>query len=439
MSRLIIRNGMVLTLDLAGTYFERGTLVIDGDRIVSVGDGTAPVTDQPGDRAIDASGKIVMPGLIDLHYHTALGKGYNDHLPLWEYLDECWYPIVRAVDPEAAYWAALVSYTESIKAGVTTVNDMYRQLGALAQAAADIGIRAVLSSDAALPEHGLDTLADNASAYAASHGKAEGRIEVWVGIDWLPTVDLAFLRDARSLADELGTGVHIHLNESMSEVEDSLERFGTRPAHVYHQAGLLGPDVVAAHSVCLDDSEIRLLAETGAHVSHNPSSNAKLGNGIARVPEMLRSGINVGLGHDACECNNSADMFEVMKFASLVHRARWADASLMPAEMVLRMATNSGARALGHDTGRLQPGSKADIILIDTGNAIFTPLLTDSAAHVQSHLVFAANGSVVDTSIIDGRIVMQGRRLVFVDEQQVVHEANAAFRRIRDRLVVVRR
>jgi len=343
------------------------------------------------------------------------------------------------VDPEAAYWAALVSYTESIKAGVTTVNDMYRQLGALAQAAEDIGIRAVLSSDAALPGHGLDTLADNAGAYAANHGKAGGRIEVWVGIDWLPTVDMAFLRDARSLADELGTGVHIHLGESMSEVEDSLERFGMRPAHVYNQAGLLGPDVVAAHSVCLDDSEIRLLAETGAHVSHNPSSNAKLGNGIARVPEMLRSGINVGLGHDACECNNSADMFEVMKFASLVHRAKWSDASLMPAETVLRMATNSGARALGHETGRLEPGSKADVILIDTDNAMFTPLIADSAAHVQSHLVFAANGSVVDTSIIDGRIVMRGRRLVFVDEKQIVREANAAFRRIRDHLVVVRR
>ena len=439
MSRLLIRNGMILTLDVAGTYFERGTLVIDGDRIVSVGDGSVQVTEKPGDETIDASGKIVMPGLIDLHYHTALGKGYNDHLPLWEYLDECWYPIVRAVDPEAAYWAALVSYTESIKAGVTTVNDMYRQLGALAQAAEDIGIRAVLSSDAALPGHGLDTLADNARAYAANHGKAGGRIEVWVGIDWLPTVDMAFLRDARSLADELGTGVHIHLGESMSEVEDSLERFGMRPAHVYNQAGLLGPDVVAAHSVCLDDSEIRLLAETGAHVSHNPSSNAKLGNGIARVPEMLRSGINVGLGHDACECNNSADMFEVMKFASLIHRAKWSDASLMPAETVLRMATNSGARALGHETGRLQPGSKADVILIDTDNAMFTPLITDSTAHVQSHLVFAANGSVVDTSIIDGRIVMRGRRLVFVDEKQIVREANAAFRRIRDHLVVVRR
>jgi 5-methylthioadenosine/S-adenosylhomocysteine deaminase len=437
--RLIIRNGMILTLDSVGTYFERGTLIIDGDRIVSVGDESIPVMDQPGDETIDASGKIVMPGLVDLHYHTALGKGYNDHLPLWEYLDECWYPIVRAVDPEAAYWAALVSYTESIKSGVTTVNDMYRQLGALAQAADDIGIRAVLSSDAALPEHGLDTLADNAEAYAANHGKASGRIEVWVGIDWLPTVDMAFLRDARSLADELGTGIHIHLNESMSEVEDSLTRFGKRPAHVYNEAGLLGPDVVAAHSVCLDDDEISLLAEARAHVSHNPSSNAKLGNGIARVPEMLRSGINVGLGHDACECNNSADMFEVMKFASLIHRAKWSDASLMPAEAVLRMATNSGARALGHDTGRLQAGSKADIILIDTDNAIFTPLIRDSPAHVQSHLVFAANGSVVDTSIIDGRVVMQSRRLAFVDEEQIIREANAAFHRIRDDLVVVRR
>ena len=418
MPRLVIRNGMILTLDPVGTYFERGTLVIDKDRIVSVDDGTVPVTDQPGDKTIDASDKIVMPGLVDLHYHTALGKGYNDHLPLWEYLDECWYPIVRAVDPEAAYWAALVSYAESIKAGVTTVNDMYRQLGALTQAVDEIGIRAVLSSDAALPEHGLDTLADNADAHAANHGKAGGRVEVWVGIDWLPTVDIAFLRDARSLADELGTGIHIHLNESMSEVEDSLTRFGKRPAHVYNGAGLLGPDVVAAHSVCLDDDEISLLAEAGAHVSHNPSSNAKLGNGIARVPEMLQSGINVGLGHDACECNNSADMFEVMKFASLIHRAKWSDASLMPAEVVLRMAANAGARALGHDTGRLQPGSKADVILIDTDNAMFTPLIRDTAVHIQSHLVFAANGSAVDTSIIDGRVVMQGQRLAFVDEKQ---------------------
>jgi 5-methylthioadenosine/S-adenosylhomocysteine deaminase len=182
-----------------------------------------------------------------------------------------------------------------------------------------------------------------------------------------------------------------------------------------------------------------MMAETGTHISHNPNSNAKLGNGIARVPEMLAAGINIGLGHDAVECNNSADMFEVMKYASLLQRASRVDASLMPADFVLRMATRHGARALGHQTGQLVAGAKADIILVDTNNAIFTPLLRETAMHVSSHLVFAANGSVVDTSIIDGEIVMQGRRMTRVDETQVVREANAAFRRIKDKMTVVRR
>ncbi|KAA9162673.1 amidohydrolase [Amycolatopsis acidicola] len=437
MSRILVRDGMILTLDAAGTYHERGTVVIEGDRITGVGAGTVPP--EPGDEVIDAAGKIVLPGLVDLHYHTALGKGYNDHLPLWEYLDECWYPIIRALDPEAAYWAAMASYTESLKAGVTTVNDMYRQLPALARAAADIGIRAVLSNDTALAEHDLDTLADNASAFEDLHGTAGGRVEVRIGIEWLPLASPEFLRDARALADELGTGIHVHLNESITEVEDSLERFGRRPTVLAHETGLLGPDVVAAHCVWLDDEEIRLLAETGTSVSHNPSSNAKLGNGVARVPELLAAGVNVGLGHDAAECNNSADLFEVMKFASLMHRAVRGDASLMPAERVLRMATNAGARALGHETGSLEPGRKADVIVVDTGNAMFTPLLPESPAHLHSHLVFAANGSAVDTSVIDGRIVLRDRHLTFADEAEVLREANAAFRRIKEKMVVVRR
>jgi 5-methylthioadenosine/S-adenosylhomocysteine deaminase len=241
------------------------------------------------------------------------------------------------------------------------------------------------------------------------------------------------------LADELGTGIHVHLNESQTEVQDALDRFGKRPTVLAYETGLLGPDVVAAHCVWLDDDEIRMMAETGTHISHNPSSNAKLGNGVARVPEMLAAGINVGLGHDAVECNNSADMFEVMKFASLMHRAVRTDASLMPAEQVLRMATSNGARALGHDTGQIRTGAKADLILVDTDNAMFTPMLRDTPAHLHSHLVFAANGSVVDTTIIDGRVVMRGRRLTTVDEHRVVAEANAAFRRVRDAMSVVRR
>lgn len=439
MARLIINDGMILTLDEAGTYHETGTVIVENDRISAILPKGETVAVNPGDTVIDATDKIVMPGLIDLHYHTAIGKGFNDHLPLWEYLDECWYPLVRALDPEAAYWAALASYMESIKSGATTVNDMYRQLNSLAKAAEDIGIRAVLANDVASPEHDLDSLQDNYDAYKANHGKANGRVQVRVGIEWLPLADRDLLKEARAMANDLGCGIHVHLNESKTEVDFCLEKFGRRPTELAYDTGLLGADTIAAHCVHLSDDEIRMMAETGTHVSHNPNSNAKLGNGVARIPEMLAAGINIGLGHDAVECNNSADMFEVMKWASLVHRAHRADATLMQAKDVLRMATNNGAKALGHETGQLSVGRKADIILVETNNAIFTPLLRDTQVHMTSHLVFACNTSVVDTSIIDGDVVMQGRKLTKVNEDEIVREANAAFRRIKDKMVVVKR
>jgi len=427
---IVISNGTVVTMDDARSVHFGGHVVIDGARITAVGPGRYA---DPADGAevIDASGLIVMPGLIDLHFHTAIGKGYSDHLPLWEYLDACWYPLIRNLDAESAYWAAAASYLEGIKSGVTTVNDMYRRLPDLGRAAADIGIRAVLSNDVALPEHNLDTLADNKDAYDAVHGLGNGRVEVWVGIEWLPLASPELLRDARALASDLGTGIHVHLNESLTEVEDSRRRFGgRRPTEVAYDAGLLGPDCVAAHCVWLSDTEIALMRETGTHVSHNPSSNAKLGNGIARIPEMLAAGLNIGLGHDAVECNNSGDMFEVMKFASLMHRAARVDASLQQAPDVLAMATRNGATALGHETGYLAPGRKADVILVDTRNVMFTPLSDENPAHLYSHLVFAANGSTVDTTIIDGRVVMRGRQVTTIDEATVLAEANKALTRV---------
>ena len=436
--RITITNGWVVTMNDAGDVLSDGAVVIDDDRVTEVGT-TADVLARhrsDGGRVIDASGKAVLPGLVDLHYHTALGKGWSDHLPLWEYLETCWYPIIRALDYDAAYWAALASYTESIKCGVTTVNDMYRQLTALADAAEEIGIRAVLSNDVADAEHNLDTLDDNKEAFQAKHGAANGRIEVYVGIEWLPLASEELLRDARQLADELGTGIHIHLNESLTEVENSKERFGRRPTEVAYDTGILGRNCIAAHCVWLSDTEIALMRETGTQISHNPTSNAKLGNGIARLPEMLRAGINVGIGHDAAECNNSRDLFEVMKFASLMHRASRVDASLQQAGDVLRMATRNGAQALGHQTGQLAPGRKADVILVDLQSPMFTPLMPGNAEHLFSHLVFAANGSCVDTTIIDGKIVMENRQLTTVDEQKVLREANAAFRRVLDRMVV---
>ena len=168
--RKVIRGGTVLTVDDADAVYFGGHVVIEGDRITAVGDGEYAGATAADDEIIDATGMVVMPGLIDLHYHTAIGKGFSDHLPLLESLEQFWYPSIRSLDPESAYWAALSSYLESIKCGVTTVNDMYRQVEALGRAADEIGIRAVLSNDVALPEHTLDTLEDNRAAYEAVHG-----------------------------------------------------------------------------------------------------------------------------------------------------------------------------------------------------------------------------------------------------------------------------
>jgi 5-methylthioadenosine/S-adenosylhomocysteine deaminase len=212
--------------------------------------------------------------------------------------------------------------------------------------------------------------------------------------------------------------------------------FGRRPTEVAYDCGILGPDCIAAHCVWLSDAEIALMRETHTHVSHNPSSNAKLGNGVARVPELLAAGLNIGLGHDAAECNNSRDMFEVMKFASLLHRASRVDAGLQQARDVVRMATRNGARALGHETGQLTAGHKADVILVETNSTMFTPLMPGSADHVFSHLVFAANGSCVDTTIVDGRILMRGREILTVDEHEVIRRANQAFQEVEGRMVV---
>jgi 5-methylthioadenosine/S-adenosylhomocysteine deaminase len=430
--RMTIQNATVVTMNEANDVYFGGSVTIEGDTIVEI---SADAGSNGGaGRVIDAEDKLVMPGLVDFHYHTALGKGYSDHLPLWEYLQTCWYPMIRALDPESAYWAALASYSESIKCGVTAVNDMYRQLEALADAAEKIGIRAVLSNDVATDEHDLDTLADNAEAFRKKNGAADGRVKVLVGIEWLPLASEELLRDARSLADELGTGIHIHLNESLSEVEISKEMFGRRPTEVAYDCGILGPDCIAAHCVWLSDTELALMRETKTQISHNPSSNAKLGNGVARLPEILAAGLNVGLGHDAAECNNSRDMFEVMKFASLMHRAVRVDASLQQAPDVLRMATRNGARGLGFDAGELAPGKKADVVVVDTQNQMFTPLMPENVDHVFSHLVFAANGSCVETVIIDGKIVYEEREFVTIDEDEVLREANRAFKEVVKRM-----
>jgi 5-methylthioadenosine/S-adenosylhomocysteine deaminase len=430
----LVKNAVVVTMNDAHDVHFDGAVAIRDDRTAAVGPSGEVLPRFAGDvRVIDAGGGIVMPGLVDLHYHTAIGRGWSDHLPLWQILQEFWYPVVRAVDPEAVYWAALASYAESIRCGVTTVNDMYRHIDALGRAAEEIGMRAVLSSIVADEEHGLDSLEANAAGHRSTHGAAGGRIEVYVGIEWLPLASIGLLEDASALARELGTGIHIHLNESVGEVEISKEKFGRRPTEVAYECGILGPTCVAAHCVWLSDTEIGLMRETGTNISHNPTSNAKLGTGVARLIDYLQAGVNVGLGHDSTEGVNTGDMFQVMKFASLMQRAVHMDADLLQAADLLRMATRNGSEALHHDTGVLAEGKKADLIVIDMDDAGFTPLIPGNRNQLYSHLAFAAHGRAVKTVIIDGATVMQDRVLLTIDEGKVLAEANDAFVRILDR------
>lgn len=425
--KIFIKNGFVLTMDEKNTLIEDGAVVTEGDKVVAVGKTGDLEKKYTGDVVLDATRKVVMPGLVDLHYHSALGRGMYDNLPLYEFLDQFWYPKIRAMTAEEAYWGAFCGYIDAIKGGTTTVNDQWRQMEACADAAERIGIRAVLSNDVADDEANIDTIADNERLYKEKNGLANDRIRVFFGVEWVPIASREIMMKTREMADKYNTGIHIHLNESQGEVQMSLERHGKRPTVFAHETGVLGPDCVAAHCVWLSDEEIELMAKTNTSISHNPASNAKLGNGIARVPEYLEAGINIGVGHDSVDCNNSRDMFEQMKWAALIHRAARADAGLMLTDTVLRMATANGAKALHQKTGVLKPGMKADIILVNLNGPHFIPLVTGKDSNLKAHLVYSAHGEDVDTSIIDGRIIMENRMIKAVDEQEVLKKANEAF------------
>ena len=309
---------------------------------------------------------------------------------------------------------------------------MYRHLESLASAAVQTGIRAVISNDIALPEHNLDSVADNVLAFKRNNNLGDGRVKVWLGLEWMPLSDAPLLAEIGIMKKELGTGVHLHLCESRTEIADSMKRFQKRPVELAYEAGILGPDCVAAHCVHLSENEIRLLAETGTSVSHNAGSNAKLGNGVARVQDMLKAGINIGLGVDACECHNSTDMFEEMKITSYMQRATLEDASLGRPSQILRMGTSNGAKALGIDAGMLVVGKKADVIVMDLKkDMMFTPLLKSPVEErrrmLESHLVFGCNGSAVETVIVDGKIVVEGRRVLGVDEEQLRQDMDGLF------------
>jgi 5-methylthioadenosine/S-adenosylhomocysteine deaminase len=426
---VLIENGLIFTLDENSRMLEKGAIIIQGDRIVEVG-AEVPKEKYRIDTRIDAKNMAVIPGLVNTHMHSAIfaARGSIEDLLMTKGMDrtleEFYYPFMNIVKPPDVYNEAVVAYLEAIRSGTTCVNDMYRHITACAEAAEHVGIRAVISTESADLFPGLENdLQDNERAFKEKNNVADGRVKIWFGVEWIPVCSPEFIMKTRELANKYHTGIHVHLNESVGEVEWSKKKFGKRPIEHVYDLGLLGKDVTAAHCVWTTDREIRILKETGTNVATCPTSNMKLGNGFARIPDMITAGVNVGIGTDAP--NNNLDMFEAMKYASVVQRGNRLDSAAMPYRKILRMASVEGAQALGlEDVGSIEPGKKADLAILDLSHPKLTPvILRGIFANVLPNLVYSAHGDIVDTVIIDGKIVMQNKVIKTIDEAKALEQA----------------
>jgi 5-methylthioadenosine/S-adenosylhomocysteine deaminase len=427
-----IRGGVVLPMEGRKVVLPRGSVLFDGDTILAVGPDELVAADPraTGADVIDATGQAVIPGLTNGHMHSGLIRGTAESMSLWDWLTNHYDQSMRAVTPELAEAAFLLAYTENVRFGNTSVMDMYRHMSGAAAVAERVGLRATLVPYVA-DEPGFDyfeTLATNLALLRSHRTASDGRVRTWVGLEHMFYCSPDAFTGAMALAEEFDTGLHTHSSESRAEVEESLRRFGRRPIEEFLHRGILSERTVIAHCVWLDDREIELMASTGTSAVHCPCSNMKLASGPARIGDMRAAGVMVGIGSDGEASNNNLDLFDEMKFASLLQKVSTLDATTGDPWDVLAMATLDGARAigLGDLTGSLEVGKRADVVMVDLRRLHFVPVFTGLDQNVAAHLVFSASGSDVDSVWVDGRRLVGGGKVLTVDEAQVMATAQAA-------------
>ncbi|MBC7097386.1 MAG: amidohydrolase family protein, partial [Methanobacteriales archaeon] len=349
-----------------------------------------------------------------------------DDLKLETWLNEYIWPLEAHLNGEYCYAGALLGCVEMIKSGTTTFNDMYFYMDHVAEAVKETGLRAVIS-------HGMIDFDDEEKKKAEikeskriikkCHGMADGRVKVALGPHSPYTCSRELLEEVRSLADEHGLFIHIHVAETKDEVRQVKEKYGERPFTYLDEIGFLGEDVIAAHAVWLSSSEIHLLKSRGVKLSHNPTSNMKLASGISPVNELINSGLCVSLGTDGAASNNNLDMIEEMKIAALSQKIKNMSPTALDAGTVFKMATINGAAALGmaDEIGTIEANKKADLALINTKRSHLTPWRNPA-----SHLVYAASGCDIETVICDGEILMENGKLKSLDEKYVIELAESA-------------
>jgi len=407
-----------------------GAVAVDGDRIRAVGPAAELDAEFEAETVIDAAGQAVLPGLVNAHTHETLPRGFHEDLPLMEWLETSTLPAERALTPDQMEAAARLNQAEMIRSGTTTFAEIFRHQGVAADVALDTGLRAVLSAQAIDEPHEIETVENNREVFERYHGADDGRIQVWFGVHAPYTCTEETMRRASDLADRYDTRLHTHLAETEDEVAGIRAEHGATPVEYLDDLGLLDERLHAAHCVHLTDEDVALLADRGVSVGYNPTSNLKLADGIAPVPELLEAGVPVGLATDSNLSNNNLDMFEEMRFGSYVQKHRLDDPAAMSCDRLLELATAGAARALGlEDVGRLAAGAKADIVTVSLDAPHLRPVFADDDLHnLVAALVYAGKGSDVVNTIVDGDVLMRDRKLRTIDEERALERAQEAAR-----------
>lgn len=424
---LLVSGGTVVTMNAERRVIEDGAVAIRGDSIVAVGPRAEVVAKYTPARRIDARGRIVLPGLINTHGHApmTLMRGLADDLTLQEWLTKYIFPAeARNVTEDYVEWGTKLAIIEMIRGGTTTYADMYYFEDAMARVTKAAGMRAVLGEtllDFPAPDNKTHQQALAYTEQFLKRWQGDPLIRAAVAPHAIYTNSEQSLRDAFGLARRYNAPVLIHLSETKKENDDSQAQHGLSPTAYLEKLGLLGPDILAAHCVWLDTNDIAILARREVGCSHNPSSNMKLGSGAAPIVDMLAAGMRVGIGTDGpAGSNNDLNLMEEMDLAAKLQKVIRRDPQAFPATQAVEMATIGGARSLHmeKEIGSLEAGKKADLILIRTDAPHAVPMY-----NLYSHLVFALKASDVETVVIGGRIVMRNRRLLTLNEAEVLAKA----------------
>jgi 5-methylthioadenosine/S-adenosylhomocysteine deaminase len=413
---LVIRGGFVVVPEEQGGIIE-GDVVVRDCRIVSVG---APFSGVAR-RVVDATHGVVVPGLVNAHMHECLERGIFEDLPFLRWLEDFALPKDRAYEPRHQRAAALLNQLEMIRGGTTTFIDIFRHPDEAATVALTSGLRAVISPQViqSVPGAG-ETLEANIDFVERWHGRSD-RIQAWFGPHALYSCEADTFSVMSRHAARLGVGLHTHLAESRDEVRTISEGTGLRPAAYLDRLIDPGHRVLVAHAVHLTDAEIELVASRGWAVAHCPTSNMKLGNGVARVPALLAAGVTVGLGTDSVMTNNNLDLFEEMRQAALVQKLTLEDATVMSCREVFAMATTGSAAALGlgDQIATIEVGRRADLIIVGLDACHLWPLLTGAHNNVLAQLVYSAHATDVRTTIVDGEVLMEDGVVATIDQDEV--------------------